>query len=72
MSTSPATEPGREIVWQNAAPVRPGRGIDGEALVRADQHGRIIDVPVTGSDARAYANIGYPAETPGTASSAWL
>jgi hypothetical protein len=43
-----------EIVWQNGVLFRPGRGIDAEALVRADHHDRNIDVLVVGSDARQY------------------
>ena len=48
---------GREIVWQNGVLLRPGRGIDAEALVRADHHDRIIDVLVAGSDARQYLTL---------------
>lgn len=46
----------RQIVWQNGVLLRPDRrrGLDAEALVRADYHDRTIDILVAGSDANAY------------------
>lgn len=48
------TGAGREVVWQNGALLRPGRGIDAEALVKADYHERNLNVLVSGSDANTY------------------
>jgi hypothetical protein len=45
---------GIEIVWQSGVLLRPSRGIDADALIKADYHERKIDVLVNGSDAVTY------------------
>jgi signal recognition particle receptor subunit beta len=52
---------GQQLVWQNGVFFRPQRGIDAEALVRADYHERRINICVRRSDAATY--LGFIRDT---------